>query len=139
MRWIAYRFYKLFASLNRWMKRRLTPAGWVVLVGLILTGGMATDTDQSLGYQAFTLLACLALAALIVAPFFRIRFSAQRFLPRFGSAGQPLRYTITIRNVGRRAQFGLQVLDGLDDPLPTLREFTALSRAVSRKSFALSL
>jgi uncharacterized protein (DUF58 family) len=110
-----------------------------VFVGLILTGGMATDTEQSLGYQAFALLACLALAAIAIAPFFRMKFSAQRSLPKFGSVGQPLRYTVSIRNAGNRAQFGLQVLDDLADPRPTLHEFIAVSKATGRKSFSLSV
>jgi len=125
---LAYGIYRWVSSLNHWAKRRLTPGGWILLVGLILTGGMATDTEQSLGYQVFALLLCLGLAALAVAPFFRVRFSAERWLPKLGTAGQPLRYTVAIRDLSGRAQAGLQVLDNLDDPRPTFHEFRALAR-----------
>jgi len=78
------------------------------------------------------LLLCLAAAAVAVAPFFRARFSADRWLPKFGSAGQPLRYTVTIRNRSAKVQAGLHVLDGLADPRPTFDEFLALNRASTR-------
>ncbi len=136
---IAYRIYRHVSSLRHWGTRRLTPAGWIVLVGLILTAGMATDTEQSLGYQVFALLGCLAVSATAVAPFFRARFSAERLLPKFGSAGQPLHYTVSIRNRTARLQAGLQVLDGLTDPRPTLQEFMALTRPTKRgKAFRLA-
>ena len=130
---LAYRLYRWVSSLNHWAKRRLTPGGWILLVGLILTGGMATDTEQSLGYQAFTLLLCLTVTALVVAPFFRLRFSAERLLPKFGSAGQPLRYRVSIRNRTGQAQAGLQVLDDLADPRPTYDEFRAVTLAAKRR------
>ena len=125
---LSYRFYRRVSSLQHWMRRRLTPGGWIVLVGLVLTGGMATDVDQSLGYQAFTLLFCLLASALAVAPFFRARFSAERRLPAFGSAGQPVRYTVCVRNHSGRAQAGLQVLDTLSDPRPSFEEFWSIVR-----------
>jgi uncharacterized protein (DUF58 family) len=125
---LAYRIFRSLSSLNYWAKRRLTPGGWILFVGLILTAGMATDTEQSLGYQVFALLLCLTVAAVAVAPFFRVKFSAERLLPRFGSAGQPLRYSVSIRSLSKRSQPGLEVLDGLADPRPTLAEFRALTR-----------
>jgi len=130
---LAYRVYRVVSSLNYWATRRFTPAGWIVFVGLVLTGGMATDTEQSLGYQTFALLLCLSLAAVAVAPFFRARFSAERLLPRFGSAGQSLRYTVSVRNLTKRPQFGLQILDGLADPRPTLGEFIAMTKPTKRR------
>ncbi|HTD65382.1 MAG TPA: DUF58 domain-containing protein, partial [Candidatus Limnocylindria bacterium] len=128
----VYRIYRRVSSVHHWTRRRLTPGGWIVLVGLILTGGMATDTEQSLGYQMFALLMCLTVAAIAVAPFFRARFSAERALPKFGSAGQLLRYTVSIRNRSAKVQSGLQVIDDLADPRPTLAEFVALTRPAKR-------
>jgi uncharacterized protein (DUF58 family) len=125
---LAYRLYRRVSSLNHWAKRRLTPGGWIVLVALTLTGGMATDTEQSLGYQAFAMLFCLSVAAVAVVPFFRTTFSAERELPRFGSVGQPLLFAVSIRNRSRRAQSGLQVLDNLVDPRPDFAEFVVAFR-----------
>lgn len=130
---LVYRVYRLVSSLQHWARRRLTPGGWIVFVGLILTGGMATDTEQSLGYQVFALLFCLSVAAVAVAPFFRARFSAERFLPKFGSAGQPLRYSVSVRNLSGKVQSGIEVLDDLADPRPTFEEFLTLMRPGRRR------
>ena len=130
---MLYRLYRIVSSLQHSARRRFTPGGWIVFTCLILTGGMATDTEQSLGYQAFALLLCLSLAAIAVAPFFRVRFSAERLLPKFGSAGQPLRYGILIRNRSKQTQSGLQVLDGLSDPRLTVEEFRALREPGKRR------
>lgn len=130
---LAYRFYRAFTSMRHWLRRRFTAGGWILFVGLTLTAGMATDTEQSMGYQVFTLLFCFAMAALIIAPFFRLRFSAERLLPKFGSAGQPIRYTVSIRNATNRPQPGLYVLDGLTDPRPSFEEFRAMTSSSKRR------
>ncbi len=135
---LAYRLYRSVSSIHFWMKRRLTPGGWIVVVGLILTGGMATDTEQSMGYQVFALLFCLAAVAMGVSIFFRANFSAQRFLPKFGSVGQPLRYSVSIRNRSDKAQSGLQIFDELRDPQPTFEEFAAFKQA-NRRAKAVTL
>jgi uncharacterized protein (DUF58 family) len=136
---VAYSFYRLVSTLRYATARRLTPAGWIALTALVLTGGMATDTEQSLGYQAFTLVAAMWIVAVALAPFFRVKFSAQRALPKFGSAGQPVRYRVSIRNLTARTQAGLSVLDKLVDPRPSLEEFAAMTRpSKRRRSFTLS-
>ncbi|HWN94649.1 MAG TPA: DUF58 domain-containing protein [Methylomirabilota bacterium] len=129
----SYRIYRMVSSLRHVSARRLTPAGWIVLIGLILTAGMATDTEQSLGYQVFALLLCLAIAAVAAAPFFRVRFAAERMLPKYGSAGQPLRYAVFIHNRSVKVQAGLHVLDGLVDPRPTFEEFLELTPPAKRR------
>lgn len=136
---LAYRLYRIVSTLKHWSARRFTYAGWLAAVALVLTAGMATDTEQSLGYQAFALLACLWIAALACAPFFRLRFSAERTLPRFGTAGQPLQYFITIKNLGRTAQRGLFVFEDLVDPRPSLEEFVRETQPTKRRrSFRIS-
>ncbi len=103
-----------------------------MLVGLLLTAGMATDPEQSMGYQVFSVLLCLGLAAVVLAPFFRARFSAERRLPKFGTAGEPLTYTVLVRSSTARWQRGLQILDGLSDRRPSYREFKEINRAARR-------
>ena len=138
MKWLAYRLYRSLSSLLYSARRRLTPAGWIVLVCLILTGGMATDTQQSLGYQAFALLLCLTLVSILAAPFFRVKFTAERFLPKFGTVGQSIRYSTQVKNMSQRTQTGLQLLDGIVDPRPTFEEFVAITRPTKgRRSWQL--
>lgn len=135
---ISYRFYRTISGLRHTISRRLTPAGRLVALGMLLTAGMATDTEQSHGYQVFGLLLCLAFLSVVTAPFFRARFTAERRLPRFATAGRPLRYTICIRNRTKRRQAGLQVIDGLADPRPGLDEFVRSRRVARRYSLRLA-
>ncbi len=133
---LAYRIYRLASTLNHWARRRLTRGGLLVGFGLLLTAGMATDTEQSMGYQAFGLLLCVCAAAMATVPFFRMRFTVERALPRFGTVGQPLPYRVTVRNVSRATQTGLFAFDDLLDPRPTFDEFVRATASTSRrKSF----
>ena len=55
---------------------------------------MLPDTDDNLAYQGFTFLLCLLLLPVGFCFFFRGPFSAERLLPRFGTAGRPLSYRV---------------------------------------------
>jgi uncharacterized protein (DUF58 family) len=110
--------------LTRRALRRFTRAGWLVLTGLTITGALGANTEQTLAYQAFALLAGLAGVAMASAPFFRGRFAAQRHLPRFGTVGVPLKYSIQVRNLTPQLQQGLTLLERLPEVPMTRAEFT---------------
>jgi uncharacterized protein (DUF58 family) len=112
-------FFRRFwpgSALGAWFGRRFTKAGTLALAGLLMTGGLAMDSEQSLAYQTFALLFCLLLAAFSFSFVFRARFSVQRLLPRFGSVGSPIRYKVIIENKTSKQQRGLVLLEDLADP-----------------------
>ena len=84
---------------------------------------MGVDTNLSLAYQAFVFLCFLFIAALAGTQFSRTRIEAERVLPRFGSAGLPVTYRVTLRNLTGKPQRGLSVTENLADPRPTLERF----------------
>lgn len=133
MKRLLYRSYRIVSTLRHWALRRLTPAGWLVLIGLFITAGMGTDTEQAVAYQSFTLLFCLSAAALLCAPFFRGRFTARRALPRFGSVGEIVHYRVLLRNDTTKIQPGLALMENLADPRPSYQEFVETIRP-SRRS-----
>jgi uncharacterized protein (DUF58 family) len=110
-----------------WVRRRFTPAGRFVLVGLVLTSS-ASDPEQTMGLQVFLALALLLGGALLMAPFFRVRFAVERQVPRFVTAGDPFRLRVRVKNLSGRAQRGLQYLEELRDPPITVQEFAARLR-----------
>jgi len=110
-----------------WLNRRFTPAGRFVLVGLALTSS-ASDPEQTMGLQVFLALLLLLGAALVSAPFFRVRFAVERQVPRFVTAGDPFRLRVRVKNLSGRTQRGLQYLEELRDPPITLQEFAARLR-----------
>src|SRR5207244_532204 len=91
--------------------------------GLLLTAVLGIDTNLSVAYQTFMLLFCLLLVASLTTWFCRVKFGAERILPRFGSVGESLDYKIVITNRTDRAQHGLSVLDEQSDPRPSLNVF----------------
>src|SRR5439155_1742779 len=82
----------------RRLGRPLTPAGKLVLAARSAAGVIGFDTNRTVGYQAFTLLAALLVVAAAWSVVFRVRLDIQRVLPRFVTAGAPAVYHLVIRN-----------------------------------------
>lgn len=119
----AWRNYRISSALKHSFTRRFTPAGLLVLA--LFFGSLATgiDTNLAMAYQIATLTGC-ALAVSVAWSFAkRPALKAERVLPRFGTAGSPVRYRLGVRNTTGRAQSALAVMEDLGDPRPTLEQF----------------
>lgn len=130
---LSYRLYRLTTSLLHRCRRRFTGPGFAVFAGWTVTGIMGTNTEQSLAYQIFSGLTGLLIVAGLFAWTFRGRFTVTRQLPRFATAGQPVRYQMSVRNLRNRLERGLTVLEDLADPRPSATEFAARHRALERR------
>jgi len=129
---ISYRIYRMISGARYWVPRRFTPAGLLAMAALIAAGVIGVDMDQTVAFQGFALAACLLVVAMLLAPFFRGKFAVERFLPRYGSVGQPFTYVVTVRNLGTTAWRELEFLEELADPRPTYAEYVATKRAISK-------
>lgn len=132
-------YRRLFAS-ARWLGRRFTRAGEFALSLMMLTAFIGADTHQTMAYQAFAFLVALLGAAAvwtILRSFGRGEFTARRLLPRFGTAGSPMTYTVTVRNGTPQPLRDVMVLEDLEDPRPSWNEFAAKSRRKIRSAPAL--
>jgi len=105
------------------VRQRFTPAGLLLLSGLIASATFGLDTRQTLSYQIFTLSGSLLLASLLAVLFLRGRFDLKRSLPDYGTEGQDFEYTLSIRNTGKSAQQDLLLFDELDTDYPDYQEF----------------
>lgn len=121
-RW-AYRNHRAFALILHRFRRRVTPAGWIALVTMVVVGAVGADTNASLGYETFSLLGSLVLVGILCVPLGRPRLTVERRLPKFGSVGQTLHYHLIVRNETRRPQSDLKLLEDLPDPRPSFEEF----------------
>jgi len=128
-----YWSYRKSSGLWYWARRRLTPAGWAVGIALVVTAAIGTDIENKVTYELFALLLSLAVFAMNSGFSFRARFSATRILPRVGTAGRPLYYKITVKNLTLKSQTGLMVLEDLADPRPTFAEWLAFHNAEDRR------
>ena len=62
---LIYRNYRAYTGITFRWGRRVTPAGWLVLVGTCLAAGFGLDTTQTLAYQTFAFLFCCVAVALV--------------------------------------------------------------------------
>jgi uncharacterized protein (DUF58 family) len=120
-----YTNYWTFASITHRFGRRLTVAGWVIMCGTVAAAALGADTNVSSSYQTFAMLGWLVVASALFTPFGRPHLSLQRRLPKFGTVGESLSYRILIRNLGRKPQNALKLIEELPDPRPTLEEFVS--------------
>lgn len=103
-----------------------------MLCALVAASVLGPDTDNNVAYQALALLLGLLVVATASLWTFRGHFYAERLLPRFGTAGCPLSYTVLVRNDTAKNQAGLTLVDELADWRPSFREWRA-AHAASRK------
>lgn len=118
-----YRNYHTFASITHRFHRRITIAGWMVVGGTIAAAALGADTNASLCYQTFSLLGCVLLVSAACTPFGRPKISVQRVLPKFGAAGEKMRYQIIVRNESKKPEVALRLIEELPDPRPSFHEF----------------
>ena len=123
---ILYRIYRLLSWLRHWVSRRFTGAGLVMLGATSVAMILGIDPENSVGYQGFTLLVGMLTASFLFGWFFRVKFAAERLLPRFGTVGQPFNYRVSVRNLTKRNQEGLWLLENLRDIRPTFAQWKAL-------------
>jgi uncharacterized protein (DUF58 family) len=90
---------------------------------------MAPDTENNVSYQLFTLLFCMLAVASVFAWRFGASFSAQRLLPKFGTAGCPMTYGVLLKNLSPKTQAGLALMEDWQDPRPSFAEWHALQAA----------
>jgi uncharacterized protein (DUF58 family) len=123
MRRGLYLFYRFASSLRYWIGRRFTKAGLLALAGLVASGAMGLDTNRNLTYQVFSLLFFLFVIAIACGWWFHPRLTVTRRLPRFATAGEPLSYSIMVRNETARPLGDLLLREKEADPRPSLEEF----------------
>ncbi|HYV29306.1 MAG TPA: DUF58 domain-containing protein [Candidatus Eisenbacteria bacterium] len=123
---VLFRIYRLFSGGRYWFRRRFTQAGLGVLCALLVAAMMGPYTENNVAYQAFTLLLCMLTVSAIFIWGFRVSFSIQRLLPRFGTAGTPLTYAVLIRNLTAKRQDGLTLIEDFNEHRPSFREWQAV-------------
>jgi len=130
---LFFRIYRVSSSLWYWARRRFTLAGLCVAGACVVTGAAGTDVQNNVIYQGFALLLALLASAFAASRLFKAKFSASRFPPRFGTAGQPLRYRVSVKNLTPRMQTGLTLLENFADPRPPFEEWLAFQLAENKR------
>lgn len=120
---LLHKAYRRYSGNRFWFVRRFTPAGMVVLAGVVATACLGVDTTLIVAYQTFSLLALLLGFSLLFAFRPKARVAGRRFLPKTASAGTPVSYRVQLTNRSRGVLRGLVLLENLAHQLPSLEEF----------------
>jgi len=118
--WLNFRYYY---RIRHYLHRRLTKAGILVLSACVLSAVLGLNTYRALVYQIFTFLVSLASISFVWSRFFRVQVRAERILPRFGTAGKPLAYSIMLHNLSTKTQISLYGAEEIHDPRPDFETF----------------
>lgn len=120
-----FRNFRFVYRLDRWVRRRFTPAGFLVLAGLVASGIFSVDTRQSAAYQVFAFLAALLAVSVIAGRPFKARFTLRRELPEFATVGEPVEYTVSVENLSGKPLAELLLRESLRETLPSYEEFVS--------------
>lgn len=124
---VFYSVYRLSSSLTFWLRRRCSPAAYLLLGTLCVFAAVGLDTNLTMAHQGFALLASIASISFTWSLLSRAKFRAGRLLPRFGTVGMPMPYRVWLHNLTPRSQRHLRILEGLTDPRPTRQEFLSMA------------
>jgi len=116
--------YHIFSGVTLWFGRRITSIGWFVLISGFALGVIGIDIRVNVAYQGVMFLAFVIVGTPVLTRFSRSKFAVERRVPRFGSVGNELAYSVVVKNLKDSFQRGVSVLEDLPDPRPSIEEFS---------------
>lgn len=123
---LLFHLFRRFSSAAHRYGRRLTDAGRLLVIGVVMTAIFGLDIEVTLIYQLFVFLFVLLVLAMLFAPFFNPSLTVERLLPRFGTVGDPFQYEVVVSNRGKRFQRDLKLFEDLADPRLTFEMFQTI-------------
>lgn len=123
--WLHMIYFR-YTGFKHFIGRRLRPAGMALVLVLGLGTFLAVGQPKAPTFQLFSLSLGMILIGIPWAMTRRASVEARRELPRFGTAGEPLRYTVWVRNLGKRKLTRAWLADTPPDPRPNIDSFTLL-------------
>jgi uncharacterized protein (DUF58 family) len=120
-----YRVYFLASGMGHFLTRRVRPSGLglglVMLLALCLMGQRGRAT-----YQLFSLTVGMGLISLPWAFTRRAALTAKRELPRYATAGEKFRYSVSVTHLRPRKLQRAWLAESPTDPRPSFQDFTHL-------------
>ncbi len=112
--------------MRHFLARRCRPAAIALGLVLGLAACLGAAHDRTPVYQLFSLSLGMVMIGLPWAMSRRAAVEAKRELPRFGTAGEPLRYTVRVWHHGKQRLSRAWLSDSPPDPRPSLADFCLL-------------
>jgi uncharacterized protein (DUF58 family) len=120
---VLYHIYRIDYLFQQWRTRKFTTGGILLLIVLIASAVIGLDTRRTVVYKGFSFFLALFALSFVWSLFFRIRLTAKRILPKFGTVEERLEYRIVVQNRSQKSQKDFYLFENLEDPRPTLEEF----------------
>jgi len=121
-RWLHRAYYRS-SGVNFFLVRRLRPAGLAAGLVMLLTGFIALGQPRDSVYQIFSFTFCMMAIALPWAFLRRVKIEARRELPRHATAGESIRYSVQVQNMGSRSIRQAWLAESPPDCRPSSGEF----------------
>lgn len=121
MRFLLKQYRKVYLF-DKWMMLHFSFTGHLFIAFLIASAVFGIDTAHSTTYQLFVLLLVLLILSIVNSVFSRLKVSLTRQLPRYGTVGEPLPYSLTLFNLSRGIYNRLTICEQLEEKLPTYAE-----------------
>jgi uncharacterized protein (DUF58 family) len=115
--------FKAASSLLHKMRRQFTTAGQFVFYAMCAAAALTIDVRHLMAYQIFSMLFVMITFSILHAFIFRGRFSVRRTLPPCVTAGKEFTYSITVECDSKKVRRDVSLMETLEDPRPTWREF----------------
>ncbi|MCX6877952.1 MAG: DUF58 domain-containing protein [Verrucomicrobia bacterium] len=123
---LLYRAYFHNSGLGHLLMRRVCPAGLGLAVVLMLAGVLGVGQPRQSVFELFALACGMGMLGLPLVLMRRASVAASREVPRHGTVGEPLRYTLRVTNTGRRRLRRAWLAETQPDARPGLTEFSFL-------------
>ncbi len=120
---LLYLNFRFLHKTSQWARHRFSPAGMLMVSGIIASGIFGIDTRASLAFQVFAICTSLLLLSMLSSVFFRGNFRLRRLLPEYGTVSLPVKYRIIIANDGPKPHRDLLLMDEFDAGFPDYATF----------------
>ena len=124
-RWLHRAYFKT-AGVHFFIARRLRPTGMALGLVFVLATFLGIGHDRNSVYQLFSLNLGMIVIGIPWAMSRRAKVEARRELPRYATAGEPLRYSVRVWHHGNRRLSRASLSDSPPDPRPSLEDFSRL-------------
>ncbi len=113
------------AGVSRFIRRRITRIGFGLTGVFIIAIAMTAGKPVTSLFQILAIIGLTLIFSLVWILFRSAKIEVNRTLPAFGSVGLPVRYQVSIKNVGKKHLSDAWLMENTPDPRPTFAVFAS--------------
>ncbi|MFC4995067.1 DUF58 domain-containing protein [Rubritalea tangerina] len=118
-----YRLYRFGSKASFELGQRITPFGWMVIIGCPFIGFVTAMYPRDTLFRLLAIYFAVIGVALIGAWLRRAKIRVRRYLPRYATVGERLEYTVRYENLTRFVLRNFYLNELAPDPIPSRELF----------------